>query len=669
MLVPFIGRISLADYLIIISLYIEFIMSFFLKLIPQPIINFLSSIINYTTNLDDSTREQKLRLAPTIHEMCAQFDINIEDHLVRTEDDYILTLHRIPPKTNITGSGTGKIVYLHHGLLMCSDIWCCQLDKNKNLPFVLHNLGYDVWMGNNRGNKYSTAHLYEMPKSKKFWDFSIDEFAFFDIPNSIDFILNHCQRDKLICIGFSQGSAQMFASFSINEYLNSKVSQFIAIAPAMTPKGLHNRIVDTFAKSSPALMYLFFGRNILLPSATTIWQKTLHPKIFNLCIDIGNRILFNWTSKNISEQQKLICYSKLYSTTSVKSVVHWFQILKSQKFQMFEASDNMFNSITRPYQISRFPTRTNIKIPILLIYGGMDSLVDIKVMKKNLPQTGVFDIKVENHEHLDLIWGEDTDTLVISKIIKFIDFFDGVSRRNSLLQKTLNKRIMSTKNYNTSGISTNEEQHHPYVMDLEDNTPIIPYSNETLIINDNVSQKDESVMLENQFASTSSIGNTPSMLRHVKTRSKTKLNSDKPVITSTMRNYINNTRSIINELDKKSLAENKNNNISNNNDNHEYSIGLSPTASSYNGEDDIVGKNDQGIYVEELEASPSNVKATLDNEFALNNDTCTDDEDEDDDDGDESNSIDRINSNEKLKNKIQQRKLSKYLSNEVQANT
>ena len=125
---------------------------------------------------------------------------------------------------------------------MCSDVWCCNVERHKNLPFVLHDLGYDVWMGNNRGNKYSTAHLNKPPKSSKFWDFSIDEFAFFDIPNSIEFILDITRMDKVICIGFSQGSAQMFAAFSLSEKLNQKVSHFIAIAPAMTPRGLHNRI-------------------------------------------------------------------------------------------------------------------------------------------------------------------------------------------------------------------------------------------------------------------------------------------------------------------------------------------------------------------------------------------------------------------------------------------
>lgn len=447
-MIPLFSRLNLTDYLVVCLVYIEALISSVLGLIPQPVFNFFSSIISYSVNVDESTIEEKLRECPSIHEMCALFGIAVEDHLVRTEDNYILTLHRIAPRP---GTFNGKAVYLHHGLLMCSDVWVCQADRGKNLPFVLHDLGYEVWMGNNRGNKYSTAHLYYPPKSSKFWDFSIDEFAFFDIPNSIQFVLDFCKVPKVLCIGFSQGSAQMFAAFSLDEKLNQKVSQFIAIAPAMTPKRLHNGIADTIAKSSPSLMYLFFGRNIILPSAVT-WQRTIHPTIFNKLIDLGNRILFNWKSFNITPQQKLACYAKLYSTTSVKSIVHWFQILRSQKFSMFEESDDMFNSMTRPYMIPTFPTRTNIKIPILLIYGGNDLLVDIKVMKRNLPATSVFDVMVEGHEHLDLIWGQYTDTLVIAKVLKFIAFFDSIgaagllpgSRRNSILDDDVQVQVQTS---------------------------------------------------------------------------------------------------------------------------------------------------------------------------------------------------------------------------------
>ena len=625
-MVPFVGRLSFADYWVILLVYFETFVSLILRLIPQPIFKFFSSIINYSTDTDESTIEEKLRECPTIHEMCALFNISVEDHLVRTEDNYILTLHRIKP---IQGTENGKVVYLHHGLLMCSDVWCCQTDRNKNLPFVLHDLGYEVWMGNNRGNKYSTAHLYHAPKSNKFWDFSIDEFACFDIPNSIEFVLDFCKVEKLICVGFSQGSAQMFASFSLNEKLNDKVSHFIAIAPAMTPKRLHNRIADTFAKLSPTLMYLFFGRNIILPSAVT-WQRTIHPKIFNKLIDIGNRILFNWKSSNITKEQKIACYAKLYSTTSVKSIVHWFQILRSQKFCMFEESDDMFNSLTRPYLVPTFPTRTNIKIPILLVYGGSDLLVDIKVMKRNLPATSVFDVKVDNHEHLDLIWGQYTDVLVISKVLKFIEFFDNIGAN---LLPSISRRDSSASDYNSvsNGSSRRRRQTLSNGTKLLNAAPtVISSSQSKTKIIDNLS--------EPPIFSARVLSSTPGSQARLSPLSQRRTSNLGLLSTETHPADIDSSRnvhSLNNDVDD-IAPEQK---IPDSNSQSQESI------------EDTIDQEEEAIEVG-------------DNINDDNFDDAIDDDDEDDDDDDDDQKNDFLDEDTIYQNRVQRRRLSRYLSNE-----
>lgn len=45
---------------------------------------------------------------------------------------------------------------------------------------------YDVWLGNARGNKYSLKHMFLKPHEKKFWEFSMDELALFDMPDTVD---------------------------------------------------------------------------------------------------------------------------------------------------------------------------------------------------------------------------------------------------------------------------------------------------------------------------------------------------------------------------------------------------------------------------------------------------------------------------------------------------
>jgi lysosomal acid lipase/cholesteryl ester hydrolase len=69
---------------------------------------------------------------------------------------------------------------------MSSEVWVANQDEQCNLPFVLARNGYDVWLGNARGNKYSQYHVNLSPRHQAFWEFSINEFAMRDLPDTVD---------------------------------------------------------------------------------------------------------------------------------------------------------------------------------------------------------------------------------------------------------------------------------------------------------------------------------------------------------------------------------------------------------------------------------------------------------------------------------------------------
>ncbi|KAF7321423.1 Triacylglycerol lipase [Mycena kentingensis (nom. inval.)] len=432
--IPLLGRLSFREYFALVFglLFVLFegIIHIIILFLPKWFINIcykhsrsLFHRIMGPPKVKSAEKKQADRIldARDFGELCALYGYTHEEHVVLTKDGYLLTVHRLPSKKGeqktSPGTSTGKpLVYLHHGLLMNSEIWVCLTDAERALPFVLAEAGFDVWLGNNRGNKYSKKSIHHGPNSTKFWDYSIDDFAWHDIPDSISYILDCCQAKTLSYIGFSQGTAQAFAALSIHPQLNQKVNVFIALAPAMSPAGLAASVVDGLMKASPTLIFLFFGRKSILSSAT-MWQSILYPPIFAKVIDLSLGWLFAWRSLNISTHQKIAAYAHLYSFTSTKAVVHWFQIMRSATFSMYDddVQSPVMNTSVSSYRPARFPTR-NIVTPIVLLYGDSDSLVDIDVMVSQLPMHTICR-RMHGYEHLDLLWGKHVDVDVIPVVL------------------------------------------------------------------------------------------------------------------------------------------------------------------------------------------------------------------------------------------------------------
>lgn len=154
-----------------------------------------------------------------------------------------------------------------------------------------------------------------------------------------------------------------------------------------------------------------------------MWEQILYPPLFVKVIDYGLIFLFNWKTKNISASQKLAAYPHLYSFTSTKSVVHWFQIIRTKSFQMYDDDPplSIATSTSKFTKVAKYPTR-NIKTPIVLVYGGSDSLVDIKAMLRELPKTTVA-TEIPHYEHLDFLWGRDNDVQVFPHVFDALDSF------------------------------------------------------------------------------------------------------------------------------------------------------------------------------------------------------------------------------------------------------
>jgi len=273
----------------------------------------------------------------SIEDIFKQSNVPLSNVTYNEQDDDILPT-TTTKSSSISSDNSIKdhvkpVVLLWHGLMTCSEIWVCNAEYENRLACLLADAGYDVWFGNSRGNKYSMKHV-KYPDDNNFWNYSMDELIYYDLPDTINYILKVTGAKSLAYIGFSQGSAL--------------------------------------------------------------------------------KLLFGWDCENISELQKSIGYFHLFSCASVKSLVHWLQIIHHGKFRKFEdpLTVTSLSSIDQDFPLNQIST------PLALFYGGRDNLVNMEFLmnKLNNNQQGKDSVivsvnKIENYEHLDFLWAKDVNQI------------------------------------------------------------------------------------------------------------------------------------------------------------------------------------------------------------------------------------------------------------------
>ncbi|XP_013114390.2 lipase 3 [Stomoxys calcitrans] len=154
-----------------------------------------------------------------------------EIHYVETEDNYVIGMFRIPYSHNLQNQNEPRpAILLQHGLTSCSDAWILN-GPNDALAFLLADAGYDVWMGNARGNTYSRNNTRLSTNHPYFWRFSWHEIGVIDIAAMIDHILTTTGETAIHYTGHSQGTTVFFVLMSEKPEYNEKIKTAHLLAP------------------------------------------------------------------------------------------------------------------------------------------------------------------------------------------------------------------------------------------------------------------------------------------------------------------------------------------------------------------------------------------------------------------------------------------------------
>ena len=194
-----------------------------------------------------------------------------ESHQVITDDGYILGIWRIPgPLTG--GDGTPRPpVLMQHGLECDMTFWLW--NRPSVAPaLVLARAGYDVWLGNNRGNRFSDTHVSLNPKSKEYWSFDWEQMGTYDTPAVIKMIKSKTGYPKVNYIGHSEGTTQIMAAAGLkpyNDFYHDNINLAVLLAPAacMSHNGvaIFNLLASKFNRQIITAMIETIGLYNLLP--------------------------------------------------------------------------------------------------------------------------------------------------------------------------------------------------------------------------------------------------------------------------------------------------------------------------------------------------------------------------------------------------------------------
>ncbi|XP_042311950.1 lysosomal acid lipase/cholesteryl ester hydrolase-like [Sceloporus undulatus] len=351
-----------------------------------------------------------------------------EEHHVETEDGYILTIFRIPHgRYNFTNKGSKPTVFLQHCILGDASHWVSNQPSN-SLGFILADAGYDVWLGNSRGNTYSSNHSTLKSSEKKFWKFSFHEMGYYDVPAAINFILNKTRQQQLYYVGHSEGTAMGFIAFSTWPKLAERIKVFFALGPVTTVTFATTPVVK-LAQFSETMLYILFGNKGLLPYPTYLRRPIAKfcTHLPGLCANILSFICgYNIPNLNMS---RLDVYATHFPAgTSVQNLLHWRQVRNTKLFQAYDYGSTEKNMEQHNQTAPPVYKIEDIKIPVAIWTGGHDFFVDSRdaAMLTSRIHNLIYEKHIPEWEHQDFIWGLDAPKRIYADIIqtmkKYLNF-------------------------------------------------------------------------------------------------------------------------------------------------------------------------------------------------------------------------------------------------------
>ncbi|CAJ0566255.1 unnamed protein product, partial [Mesorhabditis spiculigera] len=365
----------------------------------------------------------------TVPEIITHWGYPVEEYNVVTRDGYILTLHRIPYGRKGPSRKPRPVVLLQHGLLCTSSIWLLNL-PSQSAGFVFADAGFDVWLGNMRGNTYSKTHYSMDAKESRFWRFSWEEMARYDLDAMVDGVLNVTQQEQLYYVGHSQGTLTMFAKLATDAVFARKIRKFFALAPAarlVNVKGMFHTIGEAYPQLK--LFYEMIGDHEFLPNnmfTRLLTDMLCDKKMKNpMCEDFIYQVS-GPDSNQLNKTRIGIYLAHNPAGTSWRNLVHYAQMVKYGRMRPYDMGvekSKMIYNMPHPPEFKL----SNIDVPTYLFYSDSDWLATTEGVEgfilRQIDEKHIrLKRKLQDFNHNDFLWGQRAKEEIYDVIIEAVKY-------------------------------------------------------------------------------------------------------------------------------------------------------------------------------------------------------------------------------------------------------
>ncbi|XP_028156314.1 lipase 3-like [Ostrinia furnacalis] len=375
-----------------------------------------------------------------------------ERHHVVTEDGYILEMHRIPKGKDDSSTSTRPVVFLMHGLLSSSQAFIA-IGPKSGVAYNLADAGFEVWMGNARGNRLSRNHTTLNPDDPQekfpFFNFSFEEIGRFDVAAMVDYALKVTGQSKLHYIGHSQGGTVFMVLTTMRPEYNEKFKSAHLLAGVGYQDYFPNKNISRLSLLTDVIYQLSLSLGVveLFPPNVTRAQEvqpdfcTGNTKYSQICELLGmTEIMENNDTSSKAE----------VAGAALKQVAHFGQNIRDKSFWRWNYGPvkNLAvygNMLPPKYDLGLISTS------VTMHYTIADTLLDerdVLAMVADIPNAIARKVARDTFSHGDFTQADDCKELVTDYIIEAM---------LKLETNTAQNEVKETRRSNTASSMNDEE--------------------------------------------------------------------------------------------------------------------------------------------------------------------------------------------------------------------